>query len=287
MSPDTALVIEHHFQAFGGAACDLFVCDGSHADVSALVAEVHAFEAQLSRFQPNSELSLFNSAAGDWVEVSALLQVILEECLRAYERSDGLVNAAVHEAVVGAGYDRSIEFVRQRTAPVTVMPVAVPALPDVLEVRGGAARLQRGAAIDVGGVAKGWLADTLAVRFDDACISLGGDVCAVGGGPDAMGWSVGLVDGSTVRVRDGGVATSGTTGRRWAGGHHLIDPRTGAPAGTDALAVSVAARDCVTAEALAKAAVILGSAAAPSWLREHGALRHAGLWRRQGREMAG
>jgi thiamine biosynthesis lipoprotein len=74
-----------------------------------------------------------------------------------------------------------------------------------------------------------------------------------------------------VSLRRGGVATSGTTARRWATGHHLIDPRTGTPADTDVAEASVVAADAATAEALSKAAVLLGSKAAPPWLASRGA----------------
>ena len=60
--------------------------------------------------------------------------------------------------------------------------------------------------------------------------------------------------------------------RRWLKNgqtmHHLIDPRTGRPAVTDALAVTVVADRAVVAEVLAKAALILGTAEGLAWLGE-------------------
>src|SRR5205814_1017163 len=60
-----------------------------------------------------------------------------------------------------------------------------------------------------------------------------------------------------------GLATSGTTVHRWRRGgsttHHLIDPRTGRPAVTDVVQASILADSAREAEALAKAAVIVGS----------------------------
>jgi thiamine biosynthesis lipoprotein len=186
-----------------------------------------------------------------------------------------LVNAAVLPALIAAGYDRSIEQVR-RLATVTPAPHdprPAPPLPAVLVVGAGWARLAPGCAVDLGGVGKGWLADRLCERLEDAAVNLGGDLRAMGDGPNGVGWTVGLCDDSAVCLRDGGVATSGIEGRRWRGGHHLVDPRTGLPAATDLLAVSVVAADAETAETLAKAAALLGSARAPQWLREHGAAR--------------
>ena len=64
------------------------------------------------------------------------------------------------------------------------------------------------------------------------------------------------------------MATSGTSRRRWGEElHHLIDPRSGLPAVTDLIEVSVIARTGVEAEVLAKTALLLGSSGAPDFLR--------------------
>jgi FAD:protein FMN transferase len=70
------------------------------------------------------------------------------------------------------------------------------------------------------------------------------------------------------------LATSGIDYRRWQhndrGVHHLIDPRTGCPAVTDALAVSVLAYDAVQAEGWATAALVAGRDAGVAFLARHG-----------------
>jgi thiamine biosynthesis lipoprotein len=263
----------HHFTAFGGARCSIHAVDATPDELSACVAEVYAFEQRLTRFRPDSELSRFNAAAGHRVAASPLLAELLQTALDAWLLTDGLVNAAVLPALMAAGYDRSIEQVRRRaaaTAAPTHPAQPAPPLPDVLQVGNDWARLAPGCAVDLGGIGKGWLADRLCERLENAAVNLGGDVATAGDGPDDQGWSVGLCDGWAIALRRGGVATSGTEARRWANGHHLIDPRTGRPADTDLCAVSVVAADTATAEALSKAAVLLGSARAGAWLHERG-----------------
>jgi thiamine biosynthesis lipoprotein len=60
----------------------------------------------------------------------------------------------------------------------------------------------------------------------------------------------------------GTLATSGIDYRRWTQGdsiaHHIIDPRTGHPAKTDLLTVSVINKDACTAEAWATATLVAG-----------------------------
>lgn len=147
----------------------------------------------------------------------------------------------------------------------------VPALPAVLEVGRGWARLARGCAVDLGGIGKGWLADQLAERLGDALVDLGGDLRAVGGDESGRPWCVGLPDGRCLLVRDGGVATSGTTSRCWPGGHHIVDPRTGRPAASDLAVATVVAATASRAEILAKGCVLLGTRGASRWAAERGA----------------
>jgi thiamine biosynthesis lipoprotein len=80
-------------------------------------------------------------------------------------------------------------------------------------------------------------------------------------------------DGPTIALREGGLATSSTTIRRWRSGgverHHIVDPRTGHPASEVWRTASVAAATCVDANAASTAAIVLGDAA-PEWLERSG-----------------
>ncbi|HET9050352.1 MAG TPA: FAD:protein FMN transferase, partial [Candidatus Dormibacteraeota bacterium] len=276
--PQARAVDRHAFLAFGGGRCEILACGAPPDAVSAAVADVYAFEERLSRFLPGSELSRLNARAGERVAVSPLLATLLEAAVEAHALTGGLVNIAILPQLLAAGYDASIEVVRRRERPAPAAePLRPRPLPDALELGDGWARLRPGCALDLGGVAKGWLADRLAERLEDAVVNLGGDLRARGGGPDGEGWSVELCDGSRLRARNAGVATSGAGGRRWPGGHHLVDPRTGAPATSGILAASVVAADALAAEALAKSVAILGALAGPAFAVERGAAHVAVL----------
>lgn len=247
------------FEALG-SECELYAVEpaGPLERTAEWIRELHG---RLTRFEPDSELSRFNARAGEWVEVSPELRELLDAALDAYVMSDGLVHAGVLPALIAAGYDRTWSEVgvreRQRAPPSRP-------LPELLEVRSGSARLLKGAAIDLGGLAKGWISDKAVERLGpNSLANCGGDLRAVGGGTTGEGWPVGF-GGKTVLLKDLGAATSGTTKRRWGDGlHHLIDPRTGAPAISDLTEVSVLAPTALEAEVLAKTALLLGSALAP------------------------
>ncbi|MDP9274825.1 MAG: FAD:protein FMN transferase [Chloroflexota bacterium] len=256
------------FEALGGD-CEIYGYDLTAARLAEAESWVHEMHDRLTRFSPTSELSRFNESAGSWAEVSPLLEALLRECLRAHELSGGLVNAAVLPALLAAGYTRTFAEGPTRVTA-SVVP---PALPEVLEVRSGSARLRQGASIDLGGIAKGWLADRLAADLGpNSLVNLCGDLCARGGGETGDGWPVGM-GGKTVLLLDMGAATSGTRKRTWGPDlHHLIDPRTGLPSRSDVVEASVIARTGADAEIFAKAALLLGATKAEEYLAARDAL---------------
>jgi FAD:protein FMN transferase len=251
---------EHHFEALG-TTCGLFAVGLDSARLQEGEVRVRGLGALLTRFSSDSELSRFNASAGDWFGVGPELEAILRWALRANEMSGGLVNAAVLPSMVAIGYTRPL--VQGPTATALSAVGALPALPNVLSVRPGAARLEPGTGIDLGGLAKGWIADRLCEWLGpNALANIGGDLCAVGGGPTGAGWPVGLA-GVTVMLRAQAAATSSVRRRRWGEHHHLIDPRTGLPAATGLEEVSVVAASGVEAEVVAKTALLLGPELAP------------------------
>lgn len=266
MLPD-ASVDRLEFEALG-SRCALFAVGAGASRLGRAADWVRVMHGRLTRFEPDSELSRFNAAAGTWFPVSDELEVLLRESLRAFELSGGLVNAAVLPAMLALGYTQPLRLGPGTPAGEDVGPL--PMLPAVLEVVPGRARLEPGAAIDLGGIAKGWLADRLSERLGDRClVNLGGDLYARGDGPDGEGWPVGLGT-VTVLLRDQGAATSSTRKRAWNDDgrrvHHLVDPRTGRSAQSDLGEVSVVAPDATRAEVFAKTALLLGSVQAPLFL---------------------
>ena len=130
------------------------------------------------------------------------------------------------------------------------------------------------AAVDVGGIAKGWIADRLSARLaehglDSFVVNLGGNVMARGQKPDGSPWRVGLQDprdqGSplgAVTVRDASAVTSGVYERCFERDgvfyHHILDPKTGFPVETDAAGATVVARRSIDAEGYSTTLLALG-----------------------------
>jgi thiamine biosynthesis lipoprotein ApbE len=244
-----------------------------------------------SRFRPDSEVVAIGRAAADAegqhsTTVSPLLAEAIAVSLRAASLTDGDVDPTVGAAISALGYDR--DFVRvPPTGP--ALPVRVRTIPGWRSVTLNPVSRQltvpAGIQLDLGATVKGWAADRCAARIAGkldcgTLVSLGGDT-AVAGEPPVGGWRIRVQDvtgmpdqpaegpHAVVAIREGGLATSSTTARRWQRGgdilHHILDPRTGLPAAPVWRTVSVAAASCADANTAATAAIIRGRQALP-WL---------------------
>ncbi len=241
-------------------------------------AEIEACDRELSRFAPESDLSRLNARSGSRVEVGERLAAALRVALRAREDTAGRFDPTILPALVAAGYDRSFEQLSER-APREAegwRPGAA------IELDGTWVLVARGAAVDLGGIAKGFAAERALTAMLDAwpelpggLADLGGDIAVLGVSPEGA-WHVAIADPrrpgttlGTLDLRDGGVATSGRDTRRFGPGrtlHHLIDPAIGAPARSGPLAVTVLAPSPPDAEAHATALAITPLAEAAAYL---------------------
>jgi thiamine biosynthesis lipoprotein len=248
--------------------------------------ELDEMDMAASRFRPDSDLTRLNRADGRRVQVAPLLITALTVALRAAQLTDGDVDPTIGRALRLSGYDRDFADVDQ-VGPALALESAPAAGWQAVELdpAEGWARVPAGVEVDLGATAKALAVDRAAAAAQVAAdcgvlVSVGGDL-AVCGPPPLDGWAVRVTDdhrdgggcGQTITLVDGGLATSSTTVRRWSRGgqtvHHIVDPRTGEPAGGPWRTVSVTARSCVDANTASTAAIVRGASAAP-WLGELG-----------------
>jgi thiamine biosynthesis lipoprotein len=257
----------------------------------AVTDELAAVDRACSRFRDDSELSRANSSGGRAIQVGPLLLEAVEQALRAAEATDGDVDPTVGRALELAGYDRDWQLLEPASGTCEEPPALTIRSHSgwrtvAVDRERSSVRLPAGVKLDLGATGKAWAADRCAAAAAaagkcGALVAVGGDV-AVAGEPPARGWRVHVTDdhrshpsapGQTVHVESGGLATSSTAVRRWRHrgrtNHHIIDPRTGAPARECWRTVSVAAASCLDANAACTAAIVRG-ACAPRWLAQLG-----------------
>jgi thiamine biosynthesis lipoprotein len=249
--------------------------------VEAVVADV---DRACSRFRDDSDLARVNARPGEDVAVSETLIVALEVAQFAARATDGLVDPTIGAAIREIGYDRDFAALDLDGPALRVSVRSVAGWHRIqIDRDRRTVRVPAGVHIDLGATAKAWCADRAAAAAhrrtgSGVVVGLGGDLACAGEPPEG-GWRVCVADdhrapfddpgAQPVTITGGGLASSGTSVRRWSRGgqslHHVVDPATGRPASECWRTVSVAAGSCTDANVASTASIILG-AGAPRWL---------------------
>jgi thiamine biosynthesis lipoprotein len=238
-------------------------------------------EERFTRFSDVSELAELNRSAGQWFQASDEMFDVLQIAYLLANVTGGLFNPAILPTLQRLGYNRSMDELRKNNAgvndPKQIQNGDVDNNQDFSQVQldpaTGSVLIPKGMQIDLGGIAKGWIAEQAAHRLAESCnacaVNAGGDMFLVNLPHSERYWEVGLEnpmkpaeDLAILHVEPGAVATSSTAKRQWKHNgqvqHHLIDPRSGQPAETDWLSVTVWAEQATDAEVYAKALLIAG-----------------------------
>jgi len=262
---------EIEFRAMGSDA-HVIVVGGPADGAERARARIDQLEQRWSRFIDDSEISILNRNAGEFVEVSDDTRLLVELAIEAWRISGGSFDPTVLGAMIRAGYDRPFDALGD--APKAGLSSLLLGCTDI-EISGRGIRLPADTGFDPGGIGKGLGADIVAEDAmksgaDGVCVNLGGDLRVRGRSPEGAGWTIDIEHPlvtepiARVGVSEGAVATSTTLKRQWkiegAPRHHLIDPATGMPSDSDLTLACVISAQAWAAEVLAKAVLLRGSA---------------------------
>jgi FAD:protein FMN transferase len=247
-------------------------------------AEVEQLAARLTRFDADSELCALNADPRPVAPASADLRAAVRAALRGAQITGGLADPTLLGPLERAGYGTSLAGV-----PRTPLPDALAAAPArrragpssaaawrSVTVDDGAGTIARppGVRLDLGGSAKGFIADraaALLAPYGPCAVDCGGDMRVHGAQEVLVAHPFGGEPVAALPLCDAAVATSGVDARLWgAADHHLLDPATGTPAWTGVVSATAIAPTAAEAEALAKAALLSGPEAGRALLAGHG-----------------
>lgn len=221
------------------------------------VLSCRRYERLFSRTLPHSDIARLNAAGGAEVGIDDDTFDLLQGSVCYCEQSLGWFDITVGSLTslwdFQRGHMPDADERASRLALVDWRGIVLGGEPGTRMAR----LVTPGAMVDVGGTAKGWIADRLTELLKDCgiahfIINLGGNVVVAGGKPDGSPFSVGIrnpKDTSQVlaalQLTDGSVVTSGLyercftmDGRRYC---HILDPRTGMPIQTDVESATVVA----------------------------------------------
>ncbi len=251
--------------------------------VDRALASLAEYERIFSRTDPESELSALNASTNIAVPVSEDLFTVMKTAWQISEWTDGAFDCTLggisdlydftgthrvpsdeelEELLAHTGYEKVVLDEENRTVT----------------------KLDAGLKIDLGAIAKGYVADRMKEELMNAgvkraILNLGGNVLLIGDKYGASGqqfssspqkglFAIGIRDPesetplATLYLADYSLVTSGTYERCFYAEnvlyHHILDARTGRPVRNGLLSVSVVSSDSMTADALSTACFVLG-----------------------------
>ena len=250
---------------------------GAAQAAEAVFAEMKRLDKEMTTWDPKSEVSQINAAAGGKpVAVSDETYAVIERAIDVSRRSKGVFDITIGAFKGVWKFDDDMDGTLPDPAAVKERLALVGWKDIVLGGKEGQRTVflrRKGMSITLGGIAKGYAVDKCvailkARGFHDFMMQAGGDMY-VAGRKGSEQWRIGIRDprGPTntmfavAPVEDHSFSTSGDYERGFVKDgvryHHIIDTRTGQPARASR-SVTVRARDAFTADAWSKVMFIMG-----------------------------
>ena len=256
--------------------------DGAQEALAAAAREINRLERELSRTVETSDVYILNSAGT--AAVSDETASLLQTAVSCSEKTGGLFDVTIAPLVTLWGITSDSPRVPLQSEIDALLPLVGSGH---IHLDGSTVTLDSGCAVDLGGIAKGYASDRVAQILSQyavtgAAISLGGNVYVCGQKPDGTAWSVAVQDpkdtaayAMTLTMTDTFAVTSGGYQRYFTADdgtvyRHILDPRTGKPAETDLLSVTVIAQNGTVADAYSTALYVMGEEAACDFWRQNG-----------------
>ena len=253
--------------------------DGAEDTLSACSREINALEDSFSRTRENSCVAQLNADGTFADEETARL---VDRALAYSIETDGAFDITIAPIVNAWGITSDTPRVPTQEEIVTLLTHVGSSH---VHVKDSTVTLDDGCAIDLGGIAKGYASDCVADIFKSAgiksgCISLGGNVYVCGNKPNGDAWSVAIQDpqsdnyAALVALNDAFAVTSGGYQRYFTAEdgmvyQHIIDPKTGYPAQSDLLSVTIIANNGTMADAYSTALYVMGEKGAIDFWSGH------------------
>ncbi len=240
--------------------------------------ELHTLdEAVLSRTAEGSELYALNASNGETVEYGAddILPALIETALTISDATEGAFDPTLAPVLDAWGFTKDehrvppADELKELLSHTGCGKVALEKTAD-----GWTVTLLDGAQLDLGGIAKGYAADLLRAQLEkegvtSATLDLGGDVFVMGRKTDGSDWRIAVKDPAdtesylgVVSAADKFIVTSGVYERYFEENgvryHHILDPKTGCPAESGLVSVTVLCENGAWADALSTACFVLG-----------------------------
>lgn len=254
----------------------------SEQAVEASVEEIRRLEALLSTGEKTSEVAMLNqNKKGVLSEDAAYL---LKKSIELWEATGGMFDITVYPVMEAWGFaGKNFRVPTQEELDILLKQVDASKISFDEETQ--EVILPEQTKIDFGGIAKGYTSERIAqimkdYQIESANINLGGNVQTVGAKVDGSSWRIAIKSPDEalpylgiLSVEDKGVITSGGYERYFEQEdvvyHHIIHPKTGKPAWSGLVSVTIVCEDGTLGDGLSTALYVLGKEEAIAFWRAH------------------
>lgn len=244
---------------------------GESGKENAALAEskITELENTLSVTKPESDVTKINSGSGEDIQVTQDTVNVINTALEVSSQTDGALDISVYPVVTLWGFTTDENRVPSDAEIDNALPLVDYSKISVDECT---VRIDSGMKLDLGAVAKGYIAEKTAQALkengvDSAVLSFGGNIQTVGTKGGEL-WKVGVKYPDTadcfgiLSIGETAVVTSAADQRYFEDNgkkyHHIIDPSTGYPAESGAASVTVVCENGARADALSTAIFVMG-----------------------------
>jgi FAD:protein FMN transferase len=266
-------LIKKNFKALGTEIGIWIVCD-EEKDSSKELKKLEEYylekEKILSRFNPDSELSVLNKNPGKFQKASEDILYLSQKSLEYFELSRGFFDPRILEILEKIGYKNdfySSDFNKEKSE--SNLAKEYSNLKEDLKIKEN--EVFFGRKMDFSGIAKGYITDKASEilrnkGYENFLLDSGGDMFASGKNEEGMDWEIALEgfpeDKFSLKIPNEGIATSGIARRKWENNgkkfHHLINPKNPENFSFELKSATVIESNTEKADAFAKTLFLMG-----------------------------
>ncbi len=253
-----------------------------------------ALESLISWREENSDIARLNENAGvDWISIQDVTFRLLGQCMDVAEASGGAFDPTILPLTRLWDFDGDKKQVPAQEEIDRFLPYVGYENLRLEEGTAGASLKMHGNAVDLGAAGKGAACDAMIAAYEKtggvtgAVVAVGGSVGVYGKKNDGSDWVIAVRDPQrsleeeggaqlgTLTIPDGFLSTSGSYEKCFTKDgvlyHHILDPRTGYPADSGLLSVTVYADSGAMSDILSTACFVLGLEDGLELIKEFGA----------------
>lgn len=275
---------EHTKELFAMGTYITMSAYGEAAEDALVLSEdrIKELDAMWSVTDAGSDICKINQSNGMPTKVNRETAEVLQFALDMAGKTDGALDPAISPVITAWGFISGEHHIPSKNELKDLLKYVdykkvslkenVVTLPDRMKM-------------DLGAVGKGYTADIISGllkehKITSALLDLGGNIQAVGTKPDGSDWRIGLKDPESegslgvLSISDCAVVTSGNYERYFTGEDgkvygHIINPKTGYPAESGLLSVTIIAQEGKLCDALSTSLFVMGYDKAAEYWREH------------------